>query len=162
MTNLEWIEMFELIPQDQHSQIVLVMGNGTEVVVEIIFRFEKNYVVVRGRQGGTIEESRAFFIPYSELLYFRLERSVKISELYRLFGETPPEGIDKMLDDDGDKKDNKVSSHGSANGKSGTVVEAEKINKNQLLEKLRAVRQATASKANRPSSTPSSTPKTNP
>jgi hypothetical protein len=90
MRNEEWIGMLRLIPEDQRNQTVIVMQNGMEVVVDTIFRFEPNYLVLRGRQTGNTDEMRAFFIPYDQMLYYRLERVVKLDELYRIYGEEPP------------------------------------------------------------------------
>jgi hypothetical protein len=95
MTNQEWVEMFELIPQEQHNQLVITLQNGTDLVVETIFKYEHNFLVMRGRQGGSIDESRAFFLPYSQMLYIRLERTVKLKELYALFNEEVPEHLQR-------------------------------------------------------------------
>jgi hypothetical protein len=86
MTNQEWKEMFGKIPTTQHNQVVITLTNGTDLVVDVFFRFEPTFMVIRGRQGGSVDESRAFFVPYDQLLYFRLERNVKLPELYQLFG----------------------------------------------------------------------------
>lgn len=88
MTNAEWVEMLNVIPTEQQNQIVLVLHNGCEVMVETIARIEANFLVIRGRVGGTIEEGRGFFLPFSQMLYMRLEREVKISELKAMFGES--------------------------------------------------------------------------
>jgi hypothetical protein len=90
MRNEEWIGMLRLIPEDQRNQIVIVMQNGMEVVVDTIFRFEPNYIVLRGRQMGNTDEGRAFFVPYDQMLYYRIERLVRLDELYRIYGEEPP------------------------------------------------------------------------
>jgi hypothetical protein len=44
--------------------------------------------VFRGREGGSTDEGRGFFVPYEEISYVRLERVVKVSEIRRMFGET--------------------------------------------------------------------------
>jgi len=88
MTNVEWVEMLSVIPPDQQNQIVVILHNGCEVMVETIARIEANFLVIRGRVGGTIEEGRGFFLPFSQMLYMRIEREVKISELKGMFGET--------------------------------------------------------------------------
>lgn len=83
----EWIEMIRMIPEAQHPQLVLVLQNGAEINIDTLFRYESNYLVIRGRLGGSTDESRGFFIPYDQLLYFRLERVVKLNELRDIYGE---------------------------------------------------------------------------
>ena len=39
------------------------------------------------REGGTTDEGRAFFVPYEEIAYVRLERVVRVGELKRMYGE---------------------------------------------------------------------------
>jgi len=90
MENRDWIEMFRVIPEAQHNQLVLVLLNGSEISLDTLFRFESNYVVARGRVGGTTDENRAFFIPYQQMLYYRLERIVKLEELTDIYEGQPP------------------------------------------------------------------------
>lgn len=81
-------DMFKRIPQESHAQINLVLRNCFVVSVDVAVRFEPNYLVVRGREGGTTDENRAFFVPYEEISYVRLERMVRIGELKKMYGET--------------------------------------------------------------------------
>jgi hypothetical protein len=81
MTNQEWIEMFRLIPDEEQNQLVLVLLNGSEISVDVLFRYEPNFLVLRGRVAGTTDEGRAFFVPYDQMLYYRIERVVNVAEL---------------------------------------------------------------------------------
>lgn len=85
MDNQEWIEMFRVIPAEQHNQVVVVLQNGSELSIDTFFRFEPNFLVARGRVAGTIDENRAFFVPYNQMLYYRIERIMKIEELDEFF-----------------------------------------------------------------------------
>jgi hypothetical protein len=93
MRNEEWIEMIRLIPTSQHPQLVVVLQNGGELSVDMIYKCEPNYVVLRGRVAGTTDEGRGFFVPYDQMLYLRLERKMKVEDLAALFGETPPTSV---------------------------------------------------------------------
>ena len=92
MTAEDWIDVLRLIPEAEHGKLVIVLQNGTELCVDIIIRFEPQFLVLRGRQGGTIEESRAFFVPYDQMLCLRLDRVVKVEEIQEFFG-TPSETL---------------------------------------------------------------------
>jgi hypothetical protein len=87
MTANEWISTFHLIPEAEHGKLVVVMQNGTELCVDTIFRFEDTFMILRGRQGGTIEEGRAFIVPYDQMLCLRLDRTIKLDELDEIFGK---------------------------------------------------------------------------
>src|SRR5262245_52116590 len=82
----DWIDVLSLIPEAEHGKLVIVLQNGTELCVDTIIRFETQFVVLRGRQGGTVEESRAFFVPYDQMLCLRLDRIVKVEEIQEFFG----------------------------------------------------------------------------
>jgi len=86
MTAAEWIDMLRLIPEEEHGKLVIVLLNGTELCVDTIIRYEDPFLVLRGRQGGTIEEARGFFVPYDQMLCLRLDRIVKVEEIEEFFG----------------------------------------------------------------------------
>ena len=56
--------------------------------MDTIVRFEEQFLVLRGRQGGTVEEARGFFVPYDQMLCLRLDRIVKVEEMQEFFGPT--------------------------------------------------------------------------
>jgi hypothetical protein len=89
MTSTEWIELLHLIPEAEHTRLVVVLQNGTELCVDTLHRFEPNYVVLRGRTGGTIDEARGFFVPYDQMLCLRIDRVVKLEELEEFLGSAP-------------------------------------------------------------------------
>jgi hypothetical protein len=93
MQNVEWIDMLRVLPLEHHNTIVLVLKNQSEIAVDIFFRFEPNFLVMRGRVAGTTDEGRAFFIPYDQMVYYRIERVVNLSELQTIFDSLPERTI---------------------------------------------------------------------
>jgi hypothetical protein len=87
MTSAEWIDMLRVLPEAEHGKLVIVLRNGTELCVDTIVRFEDEYLVMRGRQGGTVEEARGFFVPYDQMLCLRLDRITKVEELNGFYGD---------------------------------------------------------------------------
>ncbi|MBN9524046.1 hypothetical protein J0H58_36970 [bacterium] len=81
-------DLFKRIPQVYHPQINLILRGQGMITVDVLVRFEPHYVVLRGREQGSTDEGRAFFVPYEEIAYFRLERVVKLGELKEMYGET--------------------------------------------------------------------------
>jgi hypothetical protein len=89
MTNQEWIDMLRVIPEDDQNTLVLVLQNGSEISVDTLFRFESKFLILRGRVGGTTDEGRAFFVPYDQMLYFRIERITNLAELREMLNTVP-------------------------------------------------------------------------
>jgi hypothetical protein len=80
------IAAVQKLTPDDRSKIMLVLRSGIGINVEILFRTEPEYLVIRGREAGTTDEHRAFFLPYDEISYLKLERSIKLADLQRMFG----------------------------------------------------------------------------
>jgi len=89
MTNAEWIQVFRRIPEAEHTKLVIVMITGLELYLDAFFRFEDSFAIVRGRLAGSTDESRAFFLPYNQILCLRLDRIVKMEELSNFFLNDP-------------------------------------------------------------------------
>lgn len=87
MRKEDCVDMFQRIPEPMQAQVNLVLRNSFVVSVEAVVRFEPGYLVCRGREGGTTDEGRAFFVPYEEITYVRIERQVRIGELKKMYGE---------------------------------------------------------------------------
>jgi hypothetical protein len=87
MTSAEWIDMLRVLPDTEHGKLVIVLRNGTELCVDTVVRFENKFLVLRGRQGGQVEDARGFFVPYDQMLCLRLDRIVKVEELNGFFGD---------------------------------------------------------------------------
>ena len=88
MRREDCVELFGKIPQVYHAQINLILRGQGMITVDVLIRFEEHYVVLRGREQGSTDEGRAFFVPYEEIAYFRLERVVKLGEIKAMYGET--------------------------------------------------------------------------
>src|SRR4051794_37144442 len=88
MRREDCLELFKRIPETSLAQVNLVLHNHFTLSVDIVARFEPTYLVFRGREGGTTDEGRAFFVPYDEIAYIRLERVVRLGELKQMYGET--------------------------------------------------------------------------
>jgi hypothetical protein len=80
--------MFKKIPEEMHPQVNLILHNMFVLSVETVARFESTYLVFRGREGGTSDDGRAFFVPYDEISFIRIERETRLGELKRMYGET--------------------------------------------------------------------------
>ena len=98
MRREDCMEMFTRIPEGMHPQVNLILRNRFVLSVNMIARFEETYVVFSGREGGTSDEGRGFFVPYDEVAYIRIERPVRVGELKTMYGETGFQDMEDRLD----------------------------------------------------------------
>ena len=153
MLKEDCVEMFEKIPKEMHQQVNLVLRNAYVVAVETVVRFEESYLVARGREGGTSDDGRGFFVPYDEICYVRIERVVRIGELKAMYGETgyidAEDRLSAGVAEDGAKPSTlptpAASGTGSLNGASVPATVAAtgdpgSIAKQNLLNRIRAAR----------------------
>ena len=73
--------MLRLIPEAEHSKLVIVLQNGTELCVDTHRSVRAIVPVLRGRMAGQMDEARGFFVPYDQMLCLRLDRVMKVEEL---------------------------------------------------------------------------------
>jgi hypothetical protein len=92
------MEMFGKIPEGMHPYVNLVLRNGFCLSVSMVARYEENYVIFCGREGGTSDEGRGFFVPYDEISYIRIEKPIRVGELKSMYGETGYQDMEDRLD----------------------------------------------------------------
>ena len=100
MRREDCVELFNKIPEHYHAQVNLILRGQGMITVDSVVRFEPTYLVLRGREQGTSDEGRAFFVPYEELAYFRIERVLKLSELKKMYGEMNYVDVEDQLGQD--------------------------------------------------------------
>lgn len=153
MHNGEWTNLFRTLPPETHSQMILVLNNRVEVTVEIVLRVEPAFLLVRGRMSGTTDGGLAFVVPYDQLAAFYLSREIKETEVASIFGE-PGKQVAALARSANDTErpapqvipvqTPAAQSPASNNAMPafGRPPEATAVARNNLLERLRAARQA--------------------
>lgn len=143
MRREECVELFKLVPEVYHPQMNLVLRNQFVLSVEVVVRFEQTYIAFRGREGGTTDEGRAFFVPYEEIAYVRLERVVRLGEFKQMYGETGYIDAEDRLSA-GEQKDPSDTAKTAADAQTpppaGLPQDPASIAKQNLLERIRATR----------------------
>ncbi len=150
MQNAEWATLFRQFPAELHTQLVVVLNNRMEVCLETIFRVEPVYLLARGRMGGTTDGGMLYTVPYSQISAVYLTRQIQEEEVEKIFGAANP---NKPLQRSATANERPAPLNGSQTTPVpafGKAPEATAVARNNLLERLRAARQA----AN-PQSTPS-------
>jgi hypothetical protein len=138
------VDICKRIPVADHPKIQFILKTGLQLNVDVFVRFEPSYVCFRGREGGNVDEGRAFFMPYDDVVTVKIERLVKVGELKRMYGE------DGGVDED-EKFLGKAAAADAGKAKpihptvkpapSGPIDPAQ-IAKQNLLDRIRAARTA--------------------
>lgn len=146
MRREDCVELFKRVPEPYHPQVNFVLRNGFVLSVDVVVRFEPTYLVFRGREGGTTDEGRAFFVPYDEIGYVRLERVVRVGELKRMYGETGYVDAEDRLSQ-GEAQEEKAEAQADLQTPppvSGVPLDPASIAKQNLLDRIRATRASVA------------------
>lgn len=91
MQSAAWKAIFNRIPREHHEIMVVVTSVGIEINVRSIQLLEPDYVVIRGRLGGTTDAGRVFFIPYDQINYVTFNTEIKEEQIATMLGiDAPP------------------------------------------------------------------------
>lgn len=130
------LDILDKIPKEDLTKTILTLRWGGMITIDQIARPEDDYIVVRGREGGSNDEGRAFFVPYEEILYVKLDRVVGVYEIKRMYGEkadAPQSVLDMPAADDKGAK--------PTNGKPAPeTMDPAAIAKQNLLARIRAAK----------------------
>jgi len=154
MRREDCVDLFAKIPDVYHPQVNLILRGQGMITVESVVRFEPHYVVLRGREQGSTDEGRAFFVPYEELAYFRIERALKVSELKRMFGESGVVDTEDILGqqleaEQAEEEANNEDTQTPAPAVAMAPQDPASIAKQNLLERIRAARAGAATTTGR-------------
>lgn len=149
MRREDCVDMFKRIPESSHPQINLVLHNQFVLSVDVVVRYEPTYLVFRGREGGTTDEGRAFFVPYDEIEYIRLERVVRVGELKQWYGEAGYVDAEDRLSKGETQEEKAAEAAKLLDAKtppptSGIPLDPAGIAKQNLLDRIRATRASVA------------------
>ena len=132
------------IPVRDHPKVVIVLKAGNaSVSIDTVMRQEPEYLVVRGREAGTNDEGRAFFVPYEEISYIKIERLVRLNEIRAMYGEALVQT--NSLSEENDTTDEEVVDQTPVPGVKVPVsvpvaTDPASIAKQNLLDRIRAAR----------------------
>lgn len=151
MRREDCVDLFKKIPEHYHAQVNLILRGQGMITVDCVVRFEPHYLVLRGREQGSTDEGRAFFVPYEEIAYFRIERVLKLAELKRMYGDENVVDLEDTIGQELEKAEvgidtqTPVPTPASMSG----PMDPAAIAKQNLLERIRAARAGATGKLGR-------------
>ena len=91
MQSAAWKAIFNRVPREHHEIMMVVTSIGIEINVKTIQLLEPDYVVIRGRLGGTTDSGRVFFVPYDQINYITFNKEIREEHVADMLGlERPP------------------------------------------------------------------------
>lgn len=82
-----WVSLFQKLPETMHDQVVFSLSTGIDVYNQRFLVYADDYLLVRGRLGGTDEGERIFMVPWEELRMIFFSRPVEDEMLFKTFGD---------------------------------------------------------------------------
>lgn len=148
MRREDCVEVFGRIPEPIHAMSNLVLKNAVAIAIDTVIRFEPNYILVRGREGGTTDEGRSFFVTYEDIAYIKIEKVLRANDLRRLYGEGPEVEVE-MTGEEGEEEVKSamptVSDVVTPSPVQSAPMDPAAIAKQNLLDRIRAARTTTLS-----------------
>ena len=142
-------DILDKMPPNDLTKTVLLLRFGTAITLDSVLRKEKEYLVARGREAGTNDDARAFFVPYDEILFVKLDRTVKLSDLQKMYGDAVSNEDESILDREADNTaeakhapQEKASLKDIASITPAPAMDPAAIAKQNLLARIRAARTA--------------------
>jgi hypothetical protein len=100
MRNSDWTKLLRKIPKDEQAALLLGLSSGAEVAVQDFLRIDEDFLVARGRIGGTTDAGRVFCLPYDQLTFFMFTRDMVDDRMRAIFGELDVSMAERILKDD--------------------------------------------------------------
>jgi len=89
MQNSDWIALIGRIPAERHDSLCAITTSGLHINVQTIVRRDQDFVIVRGRIGGSTDYGYTFVLPYNQLEAVYFTKPVSEAELTAWFAGAP-------------------------------------------------------------------------
>ena len=86
MDNLAWVAILQAIPADKMNQFTVVITGNTEITLQSILRFDRDFAVLKGRLSGSQDAGRVFFVPYVHMINLGTLYPIKDEDYEAIFG----------------------------------------------------------------------------
>lgn len=91
MIDAVWLQVFERIPADSYDSLSIVTTTGSELVVQQVFKLERDFVVVRARTAGTMDTGRTIIVAFAQIDYVAFNKKMSEEDVMAIFGAPMPE-----------------------------------------------------------------------
>jgi len=86
MQGSSWTSVLAMIPAEQHSKLVVITHNNSEIHLQGILHQEPEFFVVRGRLAASTDAGRVFILPFDQVHYIAFRDAMKESDVLAMMG----------------------------------------------------------------------------
>ncbi|MFO0863881.1 MAG: hypothetical protein U0744_04350 [Gemmataceae bacterium] len=87
MIGTDWLALLRNIPPELHDSVAIMLVDGTELIVQQVFRIDRDYIVMKSRLSGTTDGTRITVVPYSQIVFVSLMKPIAENDVVNLFGK---------------------------------------------------------------------------
>ncbi|MBX9679192.1 MAG: hypothetical protein K2X38_10550 [Gemmataceae bacterium] len=87
MIGSDWLALFRKIPPELHDAVAIMLIDGTELIVQQVFRIDREFIVMKARLSGTTDGTRITVVPFSQIVFVSLMKPVPENDILNLFGK---------------------------------------------------------------------------
>jgi len=91
MIDAVWLHVLQQIPPDYRDAISVVTVTGAELVIQQIFKLERDFMVLRARTAGTMDTGRTIICAYAQIDYLGFNKKMTEDEVMNIFKDPVPE-----------------------------------------------------------------------
>jgi hypothetical protein len=91
MIDAVWLQVLQRIPADYYDSLAVITVTGAELVVQQIFKVERDFMIVRARTSGTGDLGRTVILAFSQIDFLAFNKKMGEEEVLQMFGEPMPE-----------------------------------------------------------------------
>jgi hypothetical protein len=91
MIDAVWVQVLQRIPADYYDSLAVITVTGAELVIQQIFKIERDFMVMRARTSGTGDLGRTVIIAFSQIDFVAFNKKMTEEEVLKVFGEPMPE-----------------------------------------------------------------------
>jgi hypothetical protein len=103
-----WVTLIQKLPLELQDGLSVVTASGVEIIINQVLRLDEEFLVLRGRLSGSIDNGRIYFVPYDQMNCLIYNRMAKAHEVQQWFNDDQGptgsgEGLGVIVARDGDE-----------------------------------------------------------
>jgi hypothetical protein len=91
MIDIVWLQVLQRVPTDYYDSLAIITVTGAELVIQQIFKIERDFMVLRARTAGTGDLGRTVILAYGQIDFMAFNRKMSEEDVLKIFGEPMPE-----------------------------------------------------------------------
>lgn len=91
MIDAVWLQVLQRIPADSYDSLSIVTLTGTELVIQQVFKLERDFVIIRARTSGTTDAGRTIIVAFAQIDFIAFNKKMSEEDVMAIFAAPMPE-----------------------------------------------------------------------